>query len=93
MLKSTTGAQKTIEGYTAAHGTVDFMTNNTASQLGDPAKAAANIIAFVADPKRTQLPLRFVVGDDAFDSLKAFYTQQLADMEVAKPLSVGTNYA
>ncbi|KAJ6546855.1 hypothetical protein B0H19DRAFT_1032175 [Mycena capillaripes] len=85
-------AAKLIEGYQFAHGVIDFMGNGAGQEPGDPAKAAANILAFVADPERKQLPLRFVVGDDAFASLKGFYTQQLADMEAAKALSTGTNY-
>jgi NAD(P)-dependent dehydrogenase (short-subunit alcohol dehydrogenase family) len=85
-------AEKFIEGYQFAHGVVDFMGKGAGSEPGDPAKAAANILAFVADPERKQLPLRFVIGDDAFSSLKAFYTQQLADMEAAEQWSTGTNY-
>ncbi|KAJ7684459.1 putative short-chain oxidoreductase [Mycena polygramma] len=85
-------AAKFIEGYQLAHGVIDHLSNHAGSEPGDPAKAAANIVAFVADAARTQLPLRFVVGDDAYGQLKAFYTQQLADMEAAKELSTGTNY-
>ncbi|KAJ7885409.1 putative short-chain oxidoreductase [Mycena leptocephala] len=85
-------AEKFIEGYQFAHGVVDFMGKGAGSEPGDPAKAAANILAFVADPERKQLPLRFAIGDDAFASLKAFYTQQLADMEAAEQWSTGTNY-
>ncbi|KAJ7144905.1 dehydrogenase [Mycena crocata] len=85
-------AAKLIEGYQLAHGVIDSMSKGAGSEPGDPAKAAENIIAFVADAGRKQLPLRFVVGDDAFASLKAFYTQQLADMEEAKECSTGTNY-
>ncbi|KAJ6606158.1 dehydrogenase [Mycena vulgaris] len=85
-------AAKFIEGYQLAHGVIDFMSNLAGAEAGDPVKAAQNIVAFVTDPARKQLPLRFVVGDDAFASLKAFYTQQLADMEEAKQWSTGTNY-
>ncbi|KAJ6614752.1 hypothetical protein B0H10DRAFT_2262822 [Mycena sp. CBHHK59/15] len=67
------------------------MSKLAGSEPGDPVKAAAKIIAFVTEPGR-KLPLRFVVGNDAFDRLKAFYTQQLADMEEAKEWSTGTNF-
>ncbi|KAJ7651869.1 hypothetical protein B0H17DRAFT_1215125 [Mycena rosella] len=86
-------AAKTIEGYQTAHGVIHFMSKSADSAPGDPVKAAQNIIAFVADPARTQLPLRFALGDDAFAALKVFYTQQLADLEEAKALSTGTNYS
>jgi hypothetical protein len=64
-------AEKFIEGYQFAHGVVDFVGKGAGSEPGDPAKAAAKILAFVA--------LQFVIGDDAFASLKVFYTQQLAE--------------
>ncbi|KAF7353784.1 Short-chain dehydrogenase/reductase family protein [Mycena venus] len=81
-----------IEGYQLAHGVIDYMGKGAGLEPGDPTKAAESILEFVADPKRKQLPLRFVVGDDAFASLKAFYTQQLADMEATEQWSTGTNY-
>ncbi|KAJ6614766.1 hypothetical protein B0H10DRAFT_1950452 [Mycena sp. CBHHK59/15] len=62
---------KQIEGYQLAHHVVDLLSKAAGSELGDPTKAAARIIAFVTEPGR-KLPLRFVVGDDAFDSLKGF---------------------
>ncbi|KAJ7118900.1 putative short-chain oxidoreductase [Mycena epipterygia] len=85
-------AAKVIEGYQLAHGVVDFMLKSAGKEAGDTSKGAANIIAFVTDPARKQLPLRFVLGDDAFATLNAFYTQQLADMEGAKQWSTGTSY-
>lgn len=95
MLKSTnvSHAAKFIEGYQFAHGVIEYLGNGVGSEAGDPVKAAENILAFVTDPKRQQLPLRFAIGDDAFASLKAFYTQQLVDMEAAEHWSTGTNYA
>ena len=69
---------------------MDYFSNNVGKEAGDPAKGSTNIIAFVTT--RKELPLRFVLGDDAFATLKAFYTQQLADMEETKELSTGTNY-
>jgi hypothetical protein len=95
VLKSTnvSHAAKFIEGYQLAHGVIEDLGNGVGSEAGDPVKAAENILAFVTDPKRQQLPLRFAIGDDAFASLKAFYTQQLVDMEAAEHWSTGTNYA
>ncbi|KAJ7253364.1 3-oxoacyl-reductase [Mycena haematopus] len=94
VLKSTNvkRAAKSIEGYQVAHGVIEYMGKGAGSEPGDPTKAAENIIAFVTDSKRQQLPLRFAIGDDAFATLKAFYTQQLADVEAAEQWSTGTNY-
>ncbi|KAJ7184455.1 short-chain oxidoreductase [Mycena filopes] len=86
-------AAKVVEGYQVAHGTMEVIGKQAGVEPGDPAKAAANIIQFLTDPKRTQLPLRFVIGDDAFASVKAFYVQQLADLDAAEELSTGTNYS
>ncbi|KAJ7491127.1 putative short-chain oxidoreductase [Mycena latifolia] len=85
-------AAKFIEGYQLVHAVIDYMSNAAGSEAGDPVKGAQRIIALVADPERKQLPLRFACGDDAFDGLKVFYTQQLADLEEAKLLSTGTSY-
>ncbi|KAJ7885403.1 hypothetical protein B0H13DRAFT_2535907 [Mycena leptocephala] len=79
-------AEKFIEGYQFAHGVVDFMGKGAGSEPGDPAKAAANILVFVADPGRKQLPCGLLSGT------MRFYTQQLADMEAAEQWSTGTNY-
>ncbi|KAJ7758283.1 putative short-chain oxidoreductase [Mycena metata] len=86
-------AAKFVEGYQAGHEMIDHI-NETAGRRepGDPVKAAAKIIAFVTDPKRCQLSLRFVVGDDAFSNVRAFHSQQLADMDTAKEWSTGTSY-
>lgn len=83
VLQSTNGGRvaKIIDGYQLAHGTFELFSNLGGTEPGDPAKAAANILAFVADPAREQLPLRFVVGDNAFVDIRAFYVQQLAEME------------
>ncbi|KAF7345795.1 Short-chain oxidoreductase [Mycena venus] len=49
-----------IEGYTVAHATMDFMSNEEFQRAipGDPAKAARNIVKVVTGP---EVPLRFVV--------------------------------
>jgi NAD(P)-dependent dehydrogenase (short-subunit alcohol dehydrogenase family) len=87
-------ATKVIEGYALAHGVIDAISKQLGGpQAGDPARAAANIVAFVTDPTHKQLPSRFVIGDDAFAASKVFYTQQLTDIEAAKAWSTGTRYS
>lgn len=56
---------------------------------GDPAKGARNIIKFVTRPG--DLPLRFMVGDDAYAVNKAFYEKRLEEMQATRELSMGTN--
>ncbi|KAJ7726829.1 dehydrogenase [Mycena maculata] len=83
-------AEAKIEGYAVAHGTLDFMATQFAANLpGDPAKAAHNIIKLVT---KHELPLRFVVGEDAFADFKKFYERRLEEMEAARDLSMGTNF-
>ncbi|KAJ7653884.1 putative short-chain oxidoreductase [Mycena polygramma] len=73
---------KVIVEYSAAAGT----------EKGDTAKAAARIIDFVTGARDGQdLPLRLALGDDAFDYVRAFHVQRLADMDKFKEWSVGTN--
>lgn len=56
---------------------------------GDPAKAARNIIQVVTG---AEVPLRFVVGEDAVKQVKAFYEKRLQELEDARELSTGTNF-
>ncbi|KAJ6566469.1 hypothetical protein B0H19DRAFT_990325, partial [Mycena capillaripes] len=83
-------AEKSIEEYTSVHGIIDYFSKLAGQEPGDAAKAATNIIALVTKP---ELPLRFVIGDDAVASLEAFYKARLAEMEAARELSTGTNYS
>ncbi|KAJ7090998.1 hypothetical protein C8R44DRAFT_891695 [Mycena epipterygia] len=65
-------AEKMIDGYAVTHGTIKFIRKNVrGKEPGDPVKGARNIIALVTKPDA--FPLRFVLGDDAFASLKTFY--------------------
>ncbi|KAF7336130.1 Short-chain dehydrogenase reductase sdr [Mycena venus] len=76
-------AGKIIEGYELVHGTINYMATEYARIVpGDPVKAARNIIKVVTRPE--PLPLRFVVGDDAFASFKAFYEKRLEEMETLR---------
>ncbi|KAF7367071.1 Short-chain dehydrogenase/reductase family protein [Mycena sanguinolenta] len=75
-----TAADKLIVDYQAASGT----------ELGDPAKAIVRILDFITT-EGMDLPLRLPLGDDAYESLKRFYLERLADMEKFKAWSVGTN--
>jgi hypothetical protein len=72
---------KVFVEYNAAAGT----------ERGDPVKAAVKMLDFVTGHGQ-ELPLRLPIGEDAFESLKAFHLQQLADMEKFKSWSVGTNF-
>ncbi|KAJ7611423.1 putative short-chain oxidoreductase [Mycena polygramma] len=73
---------KVIVEYSAAAGT----------EKGDTAKAAARIIDFVTGARDGRdLPLRLALGDDAFEYVRAFHVQRLADMDKFKEGSVGTN--
>ncbi|KAJ6471151.1 putative short-chain oxidoreductase, partial [Mycena vitilis] len=71
---------KIITDYSAAAGT----------EKGDPAKAAAKIIDFITGDGH-DLPLRLALGDDAFEYVRDFHVQRLADMDKYKEWSVGTN--
>ncbi|KAF8188944.1 hypothetical protein K438DRAFT_1919755 [Mycena galopus ATCC 62051] len=75
-----TAPDKVFVDYNAAAGT----------ERGDPTKAAVKILDFVTSIE--DLPLRLPVGEDAFESLKAFYLQRLADMDKFKAWSVGTDF-
>ncbi|KAK6993017.1 short-chain dehydrogenase/reductase family protein [Favolaschia claudopus] len=85
-------AEKSIEGYQAAHGVIHHINTTGDTQPGDPAKGAEHIVTFVTDPKHQKLPLRFVLGDEAFAGIKQAYTQRLADMEATKEWSIGTSF-
>ncbi|KAJ7302573.1 hypothetical protein DFH08DRAFT_722901, partial [Mycena albidolilacea] len=76
-----TVTDKLIAGFSAAMGT----------QKGDPNKAAVRIFDFVTAEGR-ELPLQLALGDDAFEHVKAFHIQRLADMDKFKSWSVGTNF-
>lgn len=80
-----------IDGYTLVHGTIEYMSKNMAgNEPGDPAKGARNIVELVTKP---EIPLRFVVGDDASVALKAFYEKRLAEIEATRDLGTGTSFA
>ncbi|KAJ6516728.1 hypothetical protein C8R47DRAFT_1088150 [Mycena vitilis] len=80
---------KTIEGYQAAHAVADMIA--VWQQPGDPAKAARNIVTLVTKPD-SDLPLRFVIGDDAFPGAEKFYKARLAELEVVRDLGTGTSF-
>ena len=59
-------------------------------QPNDPDRAAAIIVAAVADPTT---PLRLPLGPEAIDRIRAKLTGQLADLERWAPTGVATRYA
>ncbi|KAF7342981.1 Short-chain dehydrogenase/reductase family protein [Mycena venus] len=80
-----------IAEYTAADKVITEYNAATGTEKGDPTKAAVRILDFVTAEGR-ELPLRLALGDDAFESVKAFHVQRLADMEKFRSWSVGTNF-
>ncbi|KAJ7633582.1 putative short-chain oxidoreductase [Mycena polygramma] len=82
-------AAKLIEGYELVHSVLGSFSKHAGHEPGDAAKAARNIIAVVTKP---ELPLRLVLGDDAFKSVDSFYRERLREMEAIRELSTGTNF-
>ncbi|KAJ7671421.1 putative short-chain oxidoreductase [Mycena polygramma] len=81
--------ETTIDGYQAAHGVAAMIP--VWQQPGDPAKGAHNIITLVTKPG-SDLPLRFVIGDEAFPGAEKFYKARLAELEAVRPLGTGTSF-
>jgi NAD(P)-dependent dehydrogenase (short-subunit alcohol dehydrogenase family) len=67
----------------------NFLATLTGSQRGDPAKGAAAILAMtdLAEP-----PLRFALGPDAIEGLRAHAAELLGDAERWAPLGAGTDF-
>lgn len=80
-----------IPEYKVPEEAMVWYSGQAGTERGDPRKGAAKIIDFITQPIR-ELPLRLPVGEDAFESLKAFHLQRLADMEKFKEWSVGTDF-
>ncbi|KAJ7609997.1 hypothetical protein DFH06DRAFT_1485669 [Mycena polygramma] len=81
--------ETTIDGYQAAHGVVESIP--AWKQPGDAAKASRNIITLVTKPG-SNLPLRFVIGDEAFPNAEKFYKARLAELEVVRELGTRTSF-
>lgn len=69
--------------------TRQYVTNGDGTQPGDPAKAAAAIIAALA-AERT--PLRLPLGDDALDGIRAHLTAVGAELTAWESLSRSTSF-
>ncbi|KAF7342409.1 Short-chain dehydrogenase/reductase family protein [Mycena venus] len=82
-------AEKSIEGYTVAHGVIASLSKLAGKEPGDTAKAARNIIEVVTRP---DLPLRFVIGNDAVANVRAFYQARLIEIEATKEWGTDTDY-
>ncbi|KAJ6468528.1 hypothetical protein C8R47DRAFT_1055836 [Mycena vitilis] len=82
-------AAKSIEGYELVHRVLGSFSKLAGNEPGDAAKAARNVINAVTKP---ELPLRLVLGDDAFKSVDSFYRKRLREMKVIRELSTGTNF-
>lgn len=80
-----------ISEYTAPDKVIVEYKAVTGTERGDPTKAAVKILDF-STAKGQDLLLRLPLGEDAFQSLKAFYLQRLADMDKLNSWSVGTNF-
>jgi NAD(P)-dependent dehydrogenase (short-subunit alcohol dehydrogenase family) len=67
----------------------EFLYGQAGRQPGDPAKAAAAMIAVVDDPKP---PRRLVLGPDAYDVLDRTYAARAEDIARYRKLGETTNY-
>ncbi|KAJ6462562.1 short chain dehydrogenase [Mycena sanguinolenta] len=80
-----------IPEYTAGHKFIVEYNAAAGTERGDPTKAAVRILDFIT-AEGLNFPLRLPLGDDAYESLKKFYFERLADMEKFRTWSVGTNF-
>ncbi|KAJ6462589.1 putative short-chain oxidoreductase [Mycena sanguinolenta] len=80
-----------IPGYTVADKVVVDYKAASGTERGDPAKAIARILDFIT-AEGLDLPLRLPLGDAAYENVKSFHLERLADMEKFKAWSVGTNF-
>ncbi|KAJ7613652.1 dehydrogenase [Mycena polygramma] len=78
-------------GYDGAHDWVVGFNQRAGKEQGDPALAAAKIIALISDPARTTLPVRLALGDDAYEYGKAFHEKELEELEKWKEVTTGTD--
>ncbi|KAF7367070.1 Short-chain dehydrogenase/reductase family protein [Mycena sanguinolenta] len=80
-----------IPGYTVADKVVVDYKAASGTEPGDPTKAMIKILDLIT-AEGIDLPLRFPLGDDAYENVKSFYLERLAEMEKFKVWSVGTNF-
>ncbi|KAJ6452742.1 hypothetical protein C8R47DRAFT_997974 [Mycena vitilis] len=78
-------------GYDGAHDWVVGFNKRAGKEQGDPALAAAKIIALISDPARTTLPVRLALGDDAYRYGKAIHEKELEELEKWKEVTTGTD--
>lgn len=67
----------------------DFLYGQAGRQPGDPAKAAAAMLAVVDDPTP---PRRLVLGPDAYDVLERTYAARAADIARHRDTGMATNF-
>ena len=81
----------TIDAYRPTIAPIEeFLYGQAGRQPGDPAKAAAVMIAVVNDPAP---PRRLVLGPDAYDALDRIYAARAADIARYRRVGESTNYA
>jgi len=81
----------TIEAYRPVIAPIeDFLYGQAGRQPGDPAKAAAAMIAVANDPAP---PRRLVLGADAYDVLDRIYAERAADIGRYRALGEDTAFA
>lgn len=85
------GPETRVEGYGAAHEWFELFNGQAGQERGDTAKAAARIVELVATDPRRELPLRFAIGDDAYENLRDFHVKRLKELEEWKEMSTGTD--
>ncbi|MBW8812495.1 MAG: SDR family NAD(P)-dependent oxidoreductase [Caulobacterales bacterium] len=79
-----------IEAYRPVIAPIEeFLYGQAGRQPGDPAKAAAAMIAVVDDPNP---PRRLILGPDAYEVLDRTYAARTADIARYREMGEGTNY-
>jgi NAD(P)-dependent dehydrogenase (short-subunit alcohol dehydrogenase family) len=79
-----------LDAYRPAIAPIEtFLYGQAGRQPGDPAKAAAAMIAAVDDPAP---PRRLVLGPDAYDVLDRVYAERAADIARSRTTGMETNY-
>jgi NAD(P)-dependent dehydrogenase (short-subunit alcohol dehydrogenase family) len=82
--------ERSLDAYRPAIAPIEeFLYGQAGRQPGDPAKAAAAMIAAVDDATP---PRRLVLGPDAYDVLDRVYAARTADIARYRKMGMGTNY-
>ncbi|KAJ6587374.1 3-oxoacyl-reductase [Mycena sp. CBHHK59/15] len=84
-------AANKIDGYEGAHEWIETFNKSAGTERGDVRIAASKIIELISvDPGRP-LPMRLALGEDAYESMKAFHARELENLEKWKSFITGTD--